>query len=143
MRRTLIGFGILALAAAGGYTVWASGGISSMFCSTSSNSVAGAACEDPSKAQSTAAQTGRPSGRFDVAMAGCRFSCATKVKYDPKDLTPQPGVETGQLTQCPVSGVVFASDVDRPHVQVAANDYVTCCETCADKLRNDPARFLN
>ena len=143
MRRTLIGFGILALAAAGGYTVWASGRFSSMACSTSASSLAGAACEDPSRTQSTSTPAGRPSGRFDVAMAGCRFSCATKVKYDPKDLTPQPGVATGQLTQCPVSGVVFASDVKRPHVQIAANDYVTCCETCAHKLRKDPARFLN
>jgi hypothetical protein len=143
MRRTLVGLSILALAVVGGYTVWASGRLSSMACSTSANSVAGTTCEDPSKARPTATQTGRPSGRFDVAMAGCRFSCATKVKYDAKDLTPQPGVETGQLTQCPVSGVVFVEGVDRPHVQVVANDYVTCCETCADKLRKDPARFLN
>lgn len=142
MRRTLIGLGILALAAAGGYTVWASGRIGSMTCS-SANSVAGIACETPAKTRSTSTRTGRPSGRFDVAMAGCRFSCATKVEHDPKDLTPQPGVKTGQLTRCPVSGVVFAADVDRPHVEVAANDYVTCCESCADKLRKDSARFLN
>ena len=108
MRRTLIGLGILTLAAVGGYTVWASG-----------------------------------SGRFDLAMTGCQFSCATTVEHDAKDLAPQPGVVTGQLTQCPVSGVVFAADENRPHVQVASHDYVTCCETCAEKLRKDPARFLN
>jgi len=143
MRRGLIGFGILALVAAGGYTVWASGRLDSLSCSTSYSSIAGAACENPSNMQSTVARTGQPSGRFDVAMAGCRFSCATEVQYDPTDLTPQPGVEAGQLTQCPVSGVVFAADLDRPRVEVATHDYVTCCETCADKLRKDSARFLN
>jgi hypothetical protein len=76
-------------------------------------------------------------------MAGCRFSCATKIDYDPKDLVPQPGAKVGQLTQCPVSGVIFAVDASRPRVQLAANDYATCCESCAHKLRENPARFLN
>lgn len=141
MRRALIGVGILALAAAGGYTVWASGSCGSSACAA--KSVARMACEAPAKAQPIARQTARASGRFDPTMAACRFACATKLKYDPKDLVPQPGVKLSQLTQCPVSGVVFAVDAKRPHVQVASNRYVTCCESCAEKLRKDPGRFVN
>jgi len=74
--------------------------------------------------------------------SACRFACATKLKYEPKDVQAQPGAIAGKLTQCPVSGVVFAIDASRPHVRFAKEDYVTCCDKCAQKLRANPRHYL-
>lgn len=76
-------------------------------------------------------------------MAMCQYSCAAKVAFRERDLQVQPGVRDGHLSRCPVSGVVFRADAGRPRVHLATGDYVTCCEHCAQKLRQDPARFLD
>ena len=75
-------------------------------------------------------------------MAGCRFACATKAKFDARSVVAQPGAKDSKLTQCPVSGVVFRVDAKRPHVRVGVDEYVTCCDTCAEKLRNNPRQFV-
>jgi hypothetical protein len=85
--------------------------------------------------------SGKVLGKFDLARAGCRFAWATKLKYDAKSVVAQPGAKDRKLTQCPVSGVVFNVDTRRPHVRVGADDYVTCCDTCAERLRKNPRRF--
>jgi len=72
----------------------------------------------------------------------CSFACATGLKYKSKDVVVQPGAKAGKLTQCPVSGVVFAVDANRPHVRIANEEYVTCCEKCAQKLKKDPRHYL-
>ena len=54
----------------------------------------------------------------------------------------QPGAQSGKLTQCPVSGVVFAVDANRPHVRIGKDEYVTCCDKCATKLKHDPRHYL-
>ena len=72
----------------------------------------------------------------------CRFACATKLKYEAKNVLAQPGAQTGKLTQCPVSGVVFAVDANRPHVRIGRDEYVTCCDKCATKLKHDPRHYL-
>ena len=72
----------------------------------------------------------------------CRFACATKLKYDSKDVLAQPGARPARLTQCPVSGVVFVVDASRPHVRIAGEDYATCCDRCAVKLKQDWRRYL-
>lgn len=101
-----------------------------------------AACEAGAPAAAAANPSGKVLGHFDVAMAGCRYACANKAKYDAKSVIAQPGARDGKLTQCPVSGVVFSVDARRPHVRFGADDYVTCCDTCAEKLRKNPRRFL-
>ena len=95
-----------------------------------------AACEAGAKFTAASKPSDRVLGHFDLAMAGCRFACATKAKYDAKSVIAQPGA------QCPVSGVVFRVDANRPHVRVRTDDYVTCCDTCAEKLRKNPRRFV-
>lgn len=117
------------------------------------SALAGDQCGDPSagskecapakSASTRVAQKGKVLGRFDPAMSGvCRFGCATKLKYDAKDVIAQPGARAGHLTQCPVSGVVFAVDGDRPHVRCAKDEYVTCCDKCATKLKKDPRHYV-
>ena len=140
MRRSLIGLMVLLLICVGESTVFAEGGQCSKPCGTSAQASAVTSCS-PSNASAASCENpqGRIAGHFDPAMSGvCRFACATRLKYKSKDVMAQPGAKTGKLTQCPVSGVVFAVDANRPHVHIAGNDYVTCCDKCATKPRKDP-----
>ena len=87
---------------------------------------------------------GKVKNAFDPVMsATCRFSsCATKLAYKESDIVAQPRAEVGDLTRCPVSGVVFAVDEGRPQVRIGQADYVTCCDVCAQKLRRNPSWFI-
>jgi hypothetical protein len=105
-------------------------------------------CAPPSSSTAVAAAQSRGArgsvrGAYDPAMAMCSFSCAAKITFREQDLQAQPGVHDGQLARCPVSGVVFKADVQRPRVHLATGDYVTCCDHCATKLVQAPARFIN
>lgn len=134
MRRTFVALAVLALAIASALSALAGDQCSDP---------AAASCAPAKSAKSTIAQKGKALGRFDPAMSGvCRFGCATKVKYDAKDVIAQPGAKAGRLTQCPVSGVVFAVDANRPHILYVKDDYVTCCDRCAAKLRKDPRHYV-
>jgi len=101
-----------------------------------------AACDASAKTSAATKPSGKVLGKFDLAMSGCRFACATRLKYKAESVVAQPGAKDGRLTQCPVSGVVFNVDAKRPHVRVGADEYVTCCNACADKLRKNPRRFV-
>ena len=132
---------VLALVATGGYTVLA-GGKFGRSCASSAQAKAGACSSDPSAASCEAPQ-GKIAGHFDPAMSGvCRFACATKLNYQTADVMGQPGARPEKLTQCPVSGVVFAVEDYRPRVRIAGEDYVTCCDKCASKLKRDPRHYL-
>jgi hypothetical protein len=39
--------------------------------------------------------------------------------------------------------VVFTVAEDRPHVTVAGNEYVVCCDGCAKRLAKDPGHYLS
>lgn len=85
----------------------------------------------------------RQAGSYDAVMSGvCRFSCATEKPYHEAAVAAQPGAHAGQLTRCPVSGVVFEIDAERQRVAVAGNDYFVCCGNCAEKLQKHPEEFL-
>lgn len=93
---------------------------------------------------SGAMERGRPFGTFDANMSGvCQFACAVSEPFEATDVTLQPGVSDGALTQCPVSGVVFAVDHGRPRVTIATGEYVLCCDGCAKKFRKSPGRFVS
>jgi hypothetical protein len=141
MKRALTIVATLSLIGIAGVSIWAVAGGKSRFCSNHATAADGASCEAGSTA-AVANTSGKVLGHFDVAMAGCRFACATKAKFDESAVIAQPGARDGELTQCPVSGVVFTVDSHRPHVQVGADPYVTCCDACAEKLRKNPRRFV-
>lgn len=127
VRRYLVGLAALVLVAAGAYGVYA--GIQYT-----------KSCE-PAPASDSA--SGAIAGNFDSGMSGvCRFACATKTDYKAADVLAQPGAQSGKLTQCPVSGVVFLVDVGRPRVPVEGEDFVACCGNCAAKLQHDPGHYL-
>lgn len=142
MKRAFSVATIFMVVAIGGGAIWALAGGKGSTCSKDASSCDPAACETGGKTAAVAKHSGKVLGHFDVAMAGCRFACATRSKYDARSVVAQPGAREGKLTQCPVSGVVFSVDAKRPHIKVGADDYVTCCDTCAEKLRKDPRRFV-
>jgi TRASH domain-containing protein len=141
MKRAVTVATAVGVVAISGAAIFAAAGGKNSMCSNDASSCDPAACETEAKT-AVAKPTGKVLGHFDLAMAGCRFACATKSKYDAKAVVAQPGGKEGKLTQCPVSGVVFNVDAKRPHVRVGADDYVTCCDTCAEKLRKNPRRFV-
>lgn len=115
MRLIVIGFAVAGMLAIGGYAVT----------KTCGHSKGSAIAFDP------------------VMSSACRFSCATQQPYEEKDVAPQPGAKMGQLTRCPVSGVVFAVDEGRPRLRHARADYVFCCDRCAAKFQKHPERFTS
>ena len=140
MRRGLIALAAIVAVVAAAYGVRAGGRGSS--CGTSA-SASGNACATGKSAAACDAPQGKVAGHFDPAMSGvCRYACATRLQYKAADVVAQPGATAGRLTQCPVSGVVFAVDSKRPRVRVGKDDYVTCCDRCAEKLKPDPRHYL-
>jgi copper chaperone len=72
----------------------------------------------------------------------CQAGCAAKFDYDPADVVAQPGAKVGDLTRCPVSGVVFQVQEDQPRYDANGATWFTCCGMCLGKLQESPARFL-
>src|SRR5437016_5562614 len=138
MRRYLMGGFALVVLTAGALAVFA-GVQRSKSCAPSGKSNVAGACGTSEPAARTEAARGAIAGHFDPAMSGvCRFACATKLEYKEADVFPQPGAQEGNLTQCPVSGVVFVVDPSRPRVRVGKTEYVACCGNCAVELPGHP-----
>jgi hypothetical protein len=82
-------------------------------------------------------------GKFDADRASvCQAACGTKQEYEVDSVVAQPGASEGDLTRCPVSGVVFAVASDRPAVPVGDDIYRMCCDGCAERFRAEPAQFV-
>jgi hypothetical protein len=126
----------------GGAAIWAVANGRLSTCSGGASSCEPAAGETGARSAAVENASGKVLGHFDLAMAGCRFACATQREYDAESVVAQPGARDGHLTRCPVSGVVFNVDSNRPRVMVGADDYVTCCDRCAEKLRKNSRRFV-
>lgn len=142
MRKMLVGV-VFLLMSSGGQAAFAGDACGPSSCAPKAKGASASSCTAAQGASACEAPNGKLTGNFDPAMSGvCKFACATKLKHDSKDVLAQPGAQLGKLTQCPVSGVVFVVDAHRPHVKVAGSEYVTCCEGCAKKLRQNPNRFL-
>ena len=148
MRRSVIGLAVLVTLSTVAYVALAGGSKCGKPCgqaSQSSAATAAGSCEPAKAAGSVACENlgGKTTGNFDPLMSGaCRFACATRLKYDPKDVLAQPGAVAGKLTQCPVSGVVFTVESWRPRVRLGREEYVICCDKCATKLKKDPRHYL-
>ena len=104
---------------------------------TAGASSADAACDGGA---TTAHATAK--GKDPVMSFVCERSCAAKVAYQEADLAPQPGAKDGDLTRCPVSGVVFEVAARNPSIEYAGHRYRLCCQGCEKKFRADPARFV-
>ncbi|SRR5258706_10685559 len=144
MNRSIIGLVVLAIMVTSAYAAFA-GDQCTKPCGPFEKVNATSSCSPAKGATAVACENsrGKIAGNFDPLMSSaCRFACATRLKYNSKDVQAQPGAVAGKLTGCPVSGVVFAVDISRPHVRVAKEEYVTCCDKCAQKLKANPRRYL-
>jgi hypothetical protein len=72
----------------------------------------------------------------------CQGSCAAKIAYQESDIVPQPGAREGDLTRCVVSGVVFKVSSGNPKTAHAGNDYILCCQACAERFSANPALYV-
>ena len=68
--------------------------------------------------------------------AGCSASLA---EIATQDVADQPGAQVGQLTTCPVSGVVFRVHEGSPVVAHEGRSYFACCGGCAARLETELA----
>ena len=142
MWKILVGVALL-LVSSSGQSAFAGDACGPSSCAPKAKGASASSRSSAQGASACEAPNGKLTGDFDPAMSGvCKFACATKLKHDPKAVLAQPGAQSGKLTQCPVSGVVFVVDPHRPHVRVAGSEYILCCEGCAKKLRQNPNRFL-
>lgn len=77
----------------------------------------------------------------DPGIAGCQAACGVNAPFDEGDVVEQPGAEVGDLTRCPVSDAVFRVRRDQPTVEHGGITCHVCCDGCAERFREEPARF--
>ena len=71
----------------------------------------------------------------------CKHTCAIKEPHGDRDVVPTAQAKVGDLTRCPVSGVVFRVSAESPQVEYSGKTLRVCCDGCAEKFREQPARF--
>ena len=70
----------------------------------------------------------------------CQKSCAVQ-NYDPDDLVSPAKASIGDLTRCPVSGVVFRVTQFSPMVKFEDKEIYTCCGSCEKIYNHDPEKY--
>jgi hypothetical protein len=99
------------------------------------SSATAAACAPP-------APTAVSANGIDPAQSEvCKHTCATKEPHADRDVVPAAQAKVGDLTRCPVSGVVFRVSAESPQVEHSGRKLRVCCDGCAEKFREYPARF--
>jgi hypothetical protein len=99
-------------------------------------SATAAAC-GPGPAQTVASGAAIDRAQSEV----CKHTCATKDPHADRDVVPSAQAKVGDLTRCPVSGVVFRVSAESPQVEYSGQKLRVCCDGCAEKFREQPTRF--
>jgi hypothetical protein len=100
------------------------------------SSATAAAC-GPTSAPTSGSASGIDPAQSEV----CKRTCATKEPHAEQELVPAAQATVGELTRCPVSGVVFRVSAESPQVEYSGRKLRVCCGGCAEKFREQPARF--
>ena len=113
-------------------------------CSSKASVGGESACSDAGADASAHAAAAGAKGHEDPLMAMvCERSCAAKAPYRDEMVMAQPNTRVGDLTRCPVSGVVFTVTEDNPDIVYHGAHYRLCCGGCEKKFRANPARFVS
>jgi len=104
-------------------------------CDTSTNAASAACGSEGSKPAALHAKTSSTE-----LTSFCQKHCAAQ-SFDEKDVVPAAQAKIGDLTRCPVSGVVFRVTGETPRVEYAGQSRWVCCPGCAEHFRDNPARF--
>ncbi len=79
--------------------------------------------------------------KFDFAMSSvCQASCGVS-DYDDSDIVGIAEAKVGDITMCPVSGAIYMVKESSPVLKHNGDTFYSCCAGCADKFKEDPARF--
>ncbi len=82
-------------------------------------------------------------GSYDTKMSWvCEMSCAAK-NYDKSKIVVNSVAKQGDLTKCPISGVVFTVSEQTGTIKYGNNIYHTCCGTCAKMFSDEPSKYAS
>lgn len=70
----------------------------------------------------------------------CQKACAMQ-DYDPKAVVAALDARIGDLTTCPVSGVVFKVTEASSKVKYKDQEIFTCCSSCTTLYNHDPESY--
>ena len=99
------------------------------------------ACVEP-QVQAACGSGEQASGPPQTSQAlECPHTCAAKEAYSKTDVVAPSDAKVGDLTTCLVSDVVFRVQDESPRVELSGKGYYVCCERCAERFRENPARF--
>ncbi len=78
---------------------------------------------------------------YDTKMSWvCEMSCAAK-NYEKDKVVSNSTAKPGELTKCPISGVVFTVNENSGIVKRGDFTYHTCCGTCANMYTEDSSKY--
>lgn len=71
----------------------------------------------------------------------CRLSCGVG-DYNTSDVVGMTEAKIGDLTTCPVTGVVFRVSDNSPQIKYQGENYYFCCSSCKSIFTSEPDKFL-
>jgi YHS domain-containing protein len=71
----------------------------------------------------------------------CQLSCGVG-DYDTSDVIGMTDAKIGDLTTCPVTGVVFRVTDNSPQITHNSENYYFCCSSCKSIFTSNPDNFL-
>ena len=83
---------------------------------------------------------GKVCSHSSAIQALCQKACAVQ-DYDPDDLVSPVKASIGDLTRCPVSGVVFRVTALSPMVKYDDGEVYTCCSSCKVIYNQNPEKY--
>jgi hypothetical protein len=80
----------------------------------------------------------------EAAFEGCGGGCGGRLDHAEPGVAVQPGAEIGVTALCPVSGVAFVVDGERPRRELSdGRSLYFCCEGCAAYFDTHRAEVLH
>jgi YHS domain-containing protein len=73
---------------------------------------------------------------------GCARGCGVRATGPVEGVKAQPGAMLGQLTYCPVSGVVFEVQLTSARRDLGGRTLYFCCESCAQYFSQNQAEIM-
>ena len=95
---------------------------------------------DEPETKASCCSSGKPCLHNSSMNTLCQKSCAVQ-NYDPDDLVSPAKASIGDLTRCPVSGVVFRVTQFSPMVKFEDKEIYTCCGSCETIYNHDPEKY--
>jgi YHS domain-containing protein len=71
----------------------------------------------------------------------CQLSCGVG-DYDTSDVVGMTEAKIGDLTTCPITGVVFRITDISPQITYKGENYYFCCSSCKLIFTGEPDKFL-